>query len=340
MHPTHRRRTAAAGLLLTVVATVLAAPAEAGRRTVTTTVYDTFDGSSTDYAAKWANPYGLGEMALGDTRTHDGSAFSISALPFRTGVDLSVFDHIKYLGVSTEQFAVPEKGSVTFALTIDAETVGTQPGGRVIHGVYGPSFCADDPTCAAGKRPWQAVALEGQQAGATLHMIDFRTGQLFDWFVSGSTAFALIERLPATVIGSPDGGTRSTMYTQIVKEVPIGPGPHRVSITFFRDSGSSYVDYEIDGKRVARVAKVGVPLDVQKVAYTGIYPSLGAGEALREEVDSVAIGHGLFSLLDAFPFQHPDAPELSVSVPMSERLFGQGAAATFDDMVVTTDDRG
>ena len=68
------------------------------------------------------------------------------------------------------------------------------PSLRVVVSGNGPSFCADDPTCAAGKRPWQAVALEGQQAGATLHMIDFRTGQLFDWFVSGSTAFALIEQ--------------------------------------------------------------------------------------------------------------------------------------------------
>jgi hypothetical protein len=53
----------------------------------------------------------------------------------------------------------------------------------------------------------------------------------------------------------------------------------------------------------------------------------------------VLFGHGLFSLLDAFPFQHPDAPELSVSIPISERIFGQGAGATFDDFVVTIDDR-
>jgi hypothetical protein len=44
--------------------------------------------------------------------------------------------------------------------------------------------------------------------------------------------------------------------------------------------------------------------------------------------------------LDAFPFQHPDAPELSVSVPISERIFGQGAAANFDDFVVTIEHRG
>lgn len=337
-----RRHIAVPALLVAglAAAALAAGPAEAGKRSVTTTVYDTFDGTSSEYTTKWANPYGLGEMAAGGTRTHDGSTFRASALPFRTGADFSVFDHIKYLAVSNQAFTVPQKGSVTFSVTIDADTVGTDPGGRIIHGVYGPPGCADDLACAADAESWEALALEGQQAGATLHMIDFRTGQLFDWFVSGSTAFALIERLPASVIGSPDGGTRETMYTQIVKEVPIGPGPHRVSITFFRDAGSSYVDYVIDGTRIARVGKVGIPLDVQNVAYTGIYPSLGDGEQLADQVDSVAIGHGLFSLLDAFPFQHPEAPELSVSVPMSERLFGQGATASFDDMVVTVDDRG
>ena len=157
--------------------------------------------------------------------------------------------------------------------------------------------------------------------------------------MSGSTAFALVERLPATVIGSPTGATRDTMYTQIVEEVAIGDGPHHVAITFFRNRRKSYAEFTLDGVRVARVDKVGVPLDVQDKAYTGTYPSLGTGEQLGSQIDSVTIGHGLFSLLDAFPFQHPDAPELSVSIPISERIFGQGAGATFEDFVVTIDDR-
>jgi hypothetical protein len=321
---------------------VASAASSAGPKGVQRTVYDSFDGDYDldDYLQKWNNGFGLGEMAVADTRAFNGSTFSVSALPFQTSSDFSVFDHIKYLALSNQAFAVPEKGSVTFSTTIDATVVGTDPAGRVIHGVYGPSGCADDPVCAAAAPPWSATALEGQQAGATLHMIDFKTGQLFDWFVSGRTAFALVERLPATVVGSPFAGTRETMYTQIVKEVPISDGPHTVAIKFFRDPGKSYVDFTLDGKRVARVEKVGVPLDVQRRAYTGIYPSLGPGEALGGEIDSVTIGHGLFSLLDAFPFQHPDAPELSVSIPRSERIFGQGAGAAFDDFVVTIDGHG
>jgi hypothetical protein len=75
---------------------------------------------------------------------------------------------------------------------------------------------------------------------------------------------------------------------------------------------------------------------VQGVPYTGIYPSLGEGEELASKIDSLVIGHGLFSLLDAFPFQHPEAPELAVSIPISERIFGQGAVASFDNFRVRT----
>ena len=106
-----------------------------------------------------------------------------------------------------------------------------------------------------------------------------------------------------------------------------------------RHAGKSRADFILDGRRVARVRKIGVPLDVQRAHYTGIYPSLGPGEPLGELIDSVTIGHGLFSLVDSFPFQHPDAPELSVSVPLSERIWGQGAAATFDNFIVTIDNR-
>ena len=42
-------------------------------------------------------------------------------------------------------------------------------------------------------------AHKGQQAGVVLNMVNFQTGQLFDWFVGEDTAFALIERLPSNV---------------------------------------------------------------------------------------------------------------------------------------------
>lgn len=39
------------------------------------------------------------------------------------------------------------------------------------------------------------------------------------------------------------------------------------------------------------------------------------------------------------PFQHPEAPALNASIPLAERLFGQGARATFANVVVTVEDR-
>lgn len=85
---------------------------------------------------------------------------------------------------------------------------------------------------------------------------------------------------------------------------------------------------------------VGVPLDVQGKKYTGIYPSMGPGEPLAQKISGFVIGHGLFSLLDAFPFQHPEAPELAVSIPVANRLFGQGARASFADFRVEIDAGG
>jgi hypothetical protein len=307
------------------------AGAGAGPKT-TVEVYDDFSKagySLADYQAKWSNPYGPGEMAVTDTRSFKNGSFKVSAAPFRTGADTSVFDHLKYIAISNKAFPVPTTGSVEISSTIKASTPGTQPG-RIIHGTYIESGA-----------PYAEPTLEGQQAGVVMNVIDFSTGQLFDWFVSGTTAFPLIERLPSTVTGNASEGSpnyvgREKMYTQIIKEIPASPGTHTVSIRFSRDANGSSVDYFFDGNAVAHVANVGVPLDVQNVAYTGIYPALGAGESLGNKINYLVIGHGLFSLLDAFPFQHPEAPELAVSIPLSERLFGQGASGTFDDFKVKT----
>jgi hypothetical protein len=126
------------------------------------------------------------------------------------------------------------------------------------------------------------------------------------------------------------------MYTQFIKELPITPGKHNLAIRFSRDDKKSFVEYFLDGEQVARIDRVGVPLDVQGVPFTGTYPSLGKGELLVEQINEVTLGHGLLSCLDAFPFQHSESPNESVSVPFNERLFGQGAKGSFDNFTVTT----
>ena len=323
--------------VVSLSAALLSAPTAVAERLPATPktsveVYDDFGRtgySLADYQQKWSNPFGLGEMSSSDTRLFSRGAFKVSAVPFKTGADFSVFDHLKYIAISDKSFQVPVSGSLEISSKIKASTPGTEPG-RVIHGTYLESGA-----------PYAEATLEGQQAGVVMNVIDFSTGQLFDWFVSGGTAFALIERLPSNVTGNAPKGSsdyvgREKMYTQIIKEIPASPGAHTVSIRINRNANESSVDYFFDGQLIAHVNTIGVPLDVQDAPYSGIYPSLGAGEDLTTKVNSVVIGHGLFSLLDAFPFQHPEAPELSVSIPLNERLFGQGATGTFDNFRVKT----
>jgi hypothetical protein len=314
-----------------------AAVAEQPHTTVVT--YDNFEKpggySLGDYFQKWSNKLGPGEMAVRETRRFDGGVFSVDAAPFRTAHDSGIFDHIKYFAASTQEFHVPRHGSLEFGADITGETPGIQPG-HVIHGTYGPPY-----SYPAGK-PYQATLLEGQQAMVSMHMIDFHTGELFDWMVTDRFAYPLVERLPSSVTdptiasGDPRYVGRAEMYTQFIDQVPISPGRHNYAIRLTRTDSTIFAEYFIDGRKVAKIDRVGIPLDVQSVPYTGVYPSLGPGELLVDQINSVNIGHGLLSCVDAFPFQHSESPERSVSIPLSERLFGQGARGAFDNFTVTT----
>jgi hypothetical protein len=279
---------------------------------------------------------GPGEMAINDTRkvTEDG-VVSISAVPFQTGAD-AVFDHAKYFAVSHDTFSMPENGSIKFSADIAARTPGTEPG-RVIHGMYTDTL--------DGSRAYGQPTIEGQQAALMFNVSSVETSQLFDWFVSGSSAFALIERLPSIAnnpILSKDDPAYVGLdkaYTQIIKSIALEPGhTHNYAISYMRNASESSVEFHLDGDLIARVEHVGIPLDTQGVDYTGVYPSYeGApGEELGDRMNTFVIAHGLYSVLDAFPFQHPDAPEQAVSIPIPERIFGQGAQGEFSNFEVTT----
>ncbi len=339
---------AAACAVLVAVAAANVGFAASSNKTVV--VYDDFSGGNN---AKWSNPYGPGETAIADANHFEsfaGGVERVRAVPFETAADFSVYDHLKYMEVSNATFPVPENGSVEFSADISASTPGTVDG-LTQYGVYGPPGAWTDPSNPPAAPDYSADVLEGQQAGVVLNMVDFCSGQLFDWFLSGHRAFSLIERLPSNVTGNtsiPGCGYvgRDKMYTQIADEVPFSTGAHNVSITY--SAKQNAVEYRLDGKLVTRIDDVGVPLDRQHVKFTGIYPSLGPGESLAGQIHSFSIGHGLFSLLDAFPFQHPEVPELSVSIPVGSgnpadagraRLFGQGADGAWDNFVVTTIDK-
>jgi hypothetical protein len=328
-------------------------PTVVRRTTVSLQVYDDFGKSGyslTNYYERWITPDGLGEMAIADTRSFDGGCLNIRAVPFRTGSDVGVADHLKYLAVSTETFAVPRDGTLVLSTDIKATTPGTVPDLTQL-GVYGPSGSWPDGAEPPITPHYKARVLQGQQAGAAMTVTDFCTGQVFDWFIASETAFAVIERLPTVVtgnLGNPQCARAtevgiSKMYTQIIREIPIAPGAwHHVDIALTRRDRQAWVDYFLDQQPVAHVEKIGIPLDKQAVPFTGIWPSAGDGETIADQLDSVCFGHGLFSLLDAFPFQHPDAPELSVSIPVDgggagrARLFGQGATASFGNYTTCT----
>ena len=342
---------AAAAASLAAVAFATSGLAVSPNKTVV--VYDDFSSGGN---GNWSTPFGPGETAINDADHRVSFANGterVRAVPFRTGNDFSVFDHLKYIEVSNSVFAVPAKGSVEFSVDMTAETPGTITPLTQL-GIYGPSFTWTVPAAPPRPPDYQASVLQGQQAGVVLNMIDFCTGQLFDWFLAGDTAFTLIERLPTNVTGNTFNPNcpgaeyvgREKMYTQIVDEVKVSGGPHNVSIRY--SAKQNAVEYFLDGHLVTKVKNIGIPLDKQGVKYTGIYPSLGPGESLAGKIAAFSIGHGLFSLIDAFPYQHPESPELSVSIPVGTanpadagraRLFGQGADGTWDNFVVTTIDK-
>lgn len=320
--------TLAGGLSTTGLSTVVASTSKQ------TDVYDDFGGSDgyteSDYEDKWNLPYlqqeGGGiiyeEEAI-DKRNFDGGQLHLEATPFETWADSTV-DHIKYFATSDRTFSIPDDGSIMFSSEIDAETPGTDTSRPIC-----PAEDEDEEECR--------TVLEGQQAAATLHMLNIHeTGALFDWFVAENTAFCLTERLLDPLV--PDVGL-DRGYTQILREIDIS-GEHTYGIRYCRDSEDfDRVEWLLDEEVVAKHQKVGIPLDVQKPGkYRDVtWPSIDAeGELLKDKMNSFVIGHGLFSLLDEYPF-HPQYEDHFVSYPEDERIFGQGARAAFDDVTVTTE---
>src|SRR4051794_15168362 len=104
------KRFSAAIAVATMVAALTAGPASA-RHDPTTVVYDNFDKAGgytvADYESKWNNLFGPLELAAGGTRDFNGGKLNVQATPFHVGADFSVFDHLKYFGVSNQTFPVP-----------------------------------------------------------------------------------------------------------------------------------------------------------------------------------------------------------------------------------------
>ena len=94
----------ALGAALVAVAFATTGSAVSPNKTVV--VYDDFSAGNN---AKWSNPYGPGETAIGGVdhqETFPGGVERVRAVPFLTSLDFSVYDHLKYMEVSNDAFAV------------------------------------------------------------------------------------------------------------------------------------------------------------------------------------------------------------------------------------------
>ena len=296
----------------------------------TSVLYDNFAGGAAAYPQKWSLFFSL-EQQFGATNlpAFSGGRLVLDADPFRGWMDTTCApgfqacvnaDHVKYQALSKQAFTVPRRGSVAVSADIEGLTLGTRPGYVVP---------------ATGRR-----LPEAHQAAAVMQLIAPAVGQTFDWFVSRHEAIPKIERTLAPV--GRVGLDRA--YTQFLRAVKIRPGWHLFSIRYARGlARRDEVDWSIDGRRVATVHDAGIPLDVQDPARYGhiTFRSLGPGERVASRMNSVLIGHGIYSFVDNFPFfpayeLFPAYQQFFVSIPKDQRIFGQGIDAKFDNFRIET----
>jgi hypothetical protein len=317
---TRLSRTALCLALAVAAATASPAAGSDAKPSRTTVLYDGFKGGSASYDRKWL-PYLSLERQFGATNL---PAFSrgrlrLRAQPFRGWMNDTCIpgppacvnaDHIKYGAFSTRAFSSPLRGSVAVSADIRAKTSGIKPGYVVP---------------ATGR-----VLPEAHQAAAILQLFDPGAFVALDWFVSGHQAIPKIERTPA-----PVGVSLDRAFTQFLPAVQIEPRRfHRYSIQYTRGRAPrDKVEWMLDGRVVAVVRDVGVPLDVQDPQRYGhiVFPSLGPGERVASIMSSFVVGHGLYSFVDDYPF-FPAYPQYFVSIPREQRIFGQGIDALFDNV--------
>lgn len=282
---------------------------------VTVDRYDDFSDGST-YADRWfdvATFLGVGEPEAIETRSFANGRLNLEATPFVTSHD-HVLDHMKYLALSTRNYNVPQRGSVE----VSADIVATETG------------CSNNLRVPATGRRLSTP----QQAAATLTLTDRGdTGVNFTWYVSSTRALAVYER--TSLKGECD---LSKNFTQIVQDIAITPGTHTFAIRYLRNLGpggfEDKVDWVIDGWTRAAIRQAGVPLATPPRANNMTFPAQGAGERLDTRLNKLSVGHGLGSMVDEFPFNQ--CPTGQVSIPQNQRIWGQGIAASFDNIRVET----
>jgi Family of unknown function (DUF6081) len=183
-------------------------------------VYDSFDGPTLDMA-RWFHltfplPDGAtfvadepgAKVAIGD------GGLRVVIDQFTQGHPVQIADNCKYLVLSTEDFALPEAGRISFSASIAAEAINATP-------------------------------YDYQDGFAAFVLCDPVAGWVYDLCTSGETVFAITERLAYPGVTAP--------FTRVVSDPLFGPSAtpgqlYHCEITI--DTAAKRITWQMDGKTV------------------------------------------------------------------------------------------
>jgi hypothetical protein len=183
-------------------------------------VYDSFEGPTLDMT-RWFHlsfplPDGttfVAEEPGAKATTGDGG-LRVVIDQFTQCHPVQMADNCKYLVLSTEDFALPEAGKISFSASIAAQAVNATP-----H--------------------------DHRDGFAAFVLCDPVNGWVYDLCTSGETAFAIFERLAYPGVTSP--------FTRMVSDPLFGPSAtpgqlHHCEITI--DTSAKQITWQMDGKTV------------------------------------------------------------------------------------------
>lgn len=189
---------------------------------------------------------------------------------------------------------------------------------------------ADDGVATSTASAVRDVDADIRLGAATVNVMDFETGLVFDFWIGQSVVVPFYERLQ--VPGAPTG---YEAFTSVAEPMPRVPGAvHDLAIVI--DAVAATAAWEVDGVAVASVARLGRSDPVwTKVIDHG-------GEPLDAVPARVVVGLGLLTLLDsALPPSLEGLADLGSPVVFPPRfaterptLFGQGVRLDVERVAV------
>ncbi|MEX3105526.1 MULTISPECIES: DUF6081 family protein [unclassified Streptomyces] len=196
-------------------------------------VYDPFEGPALD-PARWFHltfPLPDGTTFVADEPgaeiTFGDGGVRVAIDRFTRGHPVQMADNCKFLVLSTEDFALPEAGRVTFSASLAAEAHGATP--------YDP-----------------------RDGFAALVLCDPVGGRIYDLCTSGDTVFALSEQLPYPGVSAP--------FTRLVADPLFGPPAtpgwfHYCEITV--DTAARRITWRMDGRTVHEELAAELPASLK-----------------------------------------------------------------------------